>query len=199
MQRKRNKLDQAETALRAAAIRKYEKVNGANIHPSLAEGHSEVICMQGTNLSDKIWEYIDSLGNKSEYEELLKRRSEIQKQLEEQEEKEIAFCRESSVVHSYIDSFVKPSIEEFQRQHSQEWLSIYFPYGNQLEVPRDHTGVADAIAYLTDRNLTFIQKNIGYDSKGTVLRQSQFGMSSTMYLINTGNYHYTKGENVKES
>ncbi len=110
LQMERETLFQAETALRARAIHKYEEINSANIHPSSTDGYLEGQCMLGSKLSDKIWDYIDSLEDKSEYEELLTERSEILKQLKAQEEKEIAFCRRLNVVFLYINSFVKPSI-----------------------------------------------------------------------------------------
>ena len=59
-------------------------------------------------------------------------------------------------------------------------------------------GIADAIAYLSNRKLVLIQKDLGYNLEGIILRESSGGFKETIYLINENNYHYTKANDVRD-
>jgi hypothetical protein len=197
---KRDNIAAEESSIRAQAIKKYEEINKANIQPSRDTGYSEEVCKEGSDLRDRIWDYIEAEAKKSEncsYEGLLAFHREAEQNLNKISQKELELCNNRDVCLAYVEAFVKPSVEEFSARE-EEALKGYFPGGNQLEISPNHEGVADAIALLQGKKLTVIQGDTSYSDQGTILRGSIGDEKNTVYIVNQGGGHYSKATEIRK-
>jgi hypothetical protein len=191
--KKCHEIEEEETRIRKLARKRYEKINGANIHPSRKGGYSSKECKKGSDYCDRIWDYAGA--KEKEYGDLLEARSNVEQKLKKAESTLESEVRNPAVCLAYVKAFVKPSIEAFKRRKN---LKVYFPDGNQLEISPNHKGVADAIALLLQgKELTVIQGDPSYNDQGTILR-GPIDDKNRIAIVNWGNGHYSKATEIRK-